>query len=100
MKSINIGAIAVAAVLCATPISLRWSQGNGIASLTVVSSPAAAADLSLSVRHRHHAMRYGYRYARLYNPYCNGPYTGGGWNGGTYYGGPWMDLRCYGIYPD
>ena len=98
MKSMNIGAIAaVAAILCATPVSLRLSQGNSVSSfpLTAVSTSAEAAELSLPARH-HHAARYRHRaYARLYNPYCNGPYTGGGWNGGAYYGGPWIDLLCY-----
>jgi hypothetical protein len=98
MKSLKVGALAVAAVLCSTPISLRWSHGNVISlfSISVLSTSAEAADLNLPVRH-HRAGRYHYRsYARLYNPDCNGPYTGGGFNGGTYYGGPWMDLRCYG----
>ena len=96
MKSLSVGAFAVAAILSVTPISLRWSHGDDISSLSlsVALSSAGAADLNLPVRH----YRAGHRayYARLYNPYCNGPYTGGGWNGGTYYGGILMDLRCYG----
>jgi hypothetical protein len=99
MKSPNFGAVAVAAVLCAMPISLSWSRGNDISSFSISAGldAADAADLSLPIRHHRAAVRYRYRghYARLYNPYCNGPYTGGGFNGGTYYGGPWMDLRCY-----
>jgi hypothetical protein len=100
MKNRNFGAIAVAAILCAIPISLRSSRGNDISSLFSISAvfdAADAADLTLPIRHHRVGVRYRYRghYARLYNPYCNGPYTGGGFNGGTYYGGPWMDLRCY-----
>ena len=93
MKSLSVGVFAVAALLAATPLSLRCSQGNG-ASLSVGFDRAEAADLSVPVRP--HRARYGYRYSGLYHPYCNGPYTGGGWNGGTDYGGPWIDLRCYG----
>ena len=100
MKTRNFGAIAVAAILCAIPTSLRWSQGNNISlfSISAVFDTANAADLDLPIRHHRAAARYHYRghYARLYNPYCNGPYTGGGFYGGAYYGGPWMDLRCYG----
>ena len=97
MKSLSVGAFAVAAILSVTPISLRWSHGHNI-SLSAVFESAEAADLNLPVRHHRAAVRYGHSayYAHLYNPYCNGPYTGGGWNGGTYYGGPWIDLRCYG----
>src|SRR6202012_2153204 len=60
MKSMNIGAIAaVAAILCATPVSLRLSQGNSVSSfpLTAVSTSAEAAELSLPARH-YHAARY------------------------------------------
>ena len=100
MKNRNFGAIAVAAILCAIPISLRWSHGDDISSFSIstVFDTANAADLSLPTRHYRAAVGYRHRgyYAHLYNPYCNGPYTGGGWNGGTYYGGPWMDFRCYG----
>ena len=95
MKSLNVGAFAVAAILCVTPISLRWSHGDhSVSPLSAMFNSARAADLEIPVRHH----RAGHRahYARLYNPYCNGPYTGGGWNGGTYYGGILMDLRCYG----
>lgn len=96
MKSLSVGVLAVAALLFATPLSLRWSHG-GETALSVVFGSAEAAELNLPVRH-HRTARHGYGayYSRLYDPYCNGPYTGGGWNGGTYYGGPWMDLRCYG----
>jgi hypothetical protein len=95
MRSLSVGAFAVAALLCVMPFSVRWSQGNGT-SLTVASDSARAADLSIPARHHRH---YAYRYSRLYNPWCNGPYTGGGIgdiNGSTYYGGPFIDLRCYG----
>ena len=95
MKSLSVGAFAVAALFCASPISLHGSRDNGL-SVSVAVDSAAAADLSVPPRHR--AVRYGH-YSHLYDPYCNGPYTGGGWNGGTYYGGPWMLLRCYGIDP-
>jgi hypothetical protein len=95
MKPLSVGVLAVAALLFATPLSLRWSHGNDI-SLSVAFDSAEAADLNLTIPH-HRTARYGYRaYSRLYDPWCNGPYTGGGWNGGTYYGGPWIDLRCYG----
>lgn len=96
MKSLSVGVLAVAALLFAMPLSLRWSHSNEM-SLSVAFDSAEAADLSLPARH-HRTARYGYgaHYSRLYDPYCNGPYTGGGWNGGTYYGGPWIDLRCYG----
>lgn len=93
-----VGVFAIVAILCATPLSLRWSRDNDLSLLAVFAS-ASAAELNLPVRHHGSAIRHG-RYAayysRLYDPYCNGPYTGGGWNGGTYYGGPWIDLRCYG----
>jgi hypothetical protein len=94
MKSLSLGTFAVAALLCATPISLH-SQGND-RSVSVGVDAAAAADLSVPPRYRAARVRH---YSRLYDPYCNGPYTGGGWNGGTYFGGPWMLLRCYGISP-
>jgi hypothetical protein len=96
MRSVSFGAVfAIAALLCATPVSLRWSHGNAL-SLSVALDSADAAELNVPGRR---AIRRGYRtayYSRLYDPYCGGPYVGGGWNGGTYYGGPWMDLRCYG----
>jgi hypothetical protein len=82
----------IAVTLCTTPLSLRWSQGGAIA-LSPAFDSAAAADLSIPVRHHR---RYASYYSRSYDRYCGGPYVGGGWNGGTYYGGPWMDLRCYG----
>jgi hypothetical protein len=101
MKSLNVRAFAVAAILCVTPLSLRWSHGDDVSlfPLSAVFNSVEAAELNLPVRHHRAVVRYGYRayYARLYNPYCNGPYTGGGWNGGTYYGGMLMDLRCYGV---
>lgn len=92
-----VGAFAVAALLCATPVSLVSPHGK---SMSVAVETAAAADLAVPARH-HRSARYGhYRdYSRLYDRYCGGPYVGGGWNGGTYYGGPWIDLRCYdGVY--
>jgi hypothetical protein len=97
MRSLGVGVFAVAIVLCATPVSLRWSHDNDLMSLSAAFDTAGAAELNLPARHYRSARhgRYAY-YSRLYDPYCNGPYTGGGWNGGTYYGGPWMDLRCYG----
>ena len=70
MKSL--GAFAVAALFCVTPVSPHWSQGNGP---SVAVASADAADLSIPPRHR--AVRYG----RLYDPYCNGPYTNN-WNVG------------------
>jgi hypothetical protein len=97
MRIPSAGAFAIAALLCATPLSLQGTKGSGL-SLSVTS--AKAADLDLQTRHRHTAYRHHYyRYSRLYNPWCNGPYTGGGIgdiNGSTYYGGPFIDLRCYG----
>jgi hypothetical protein len=100
MKSLSVGVFAVAALLAATPLSLRCSQDNGT-SLSIAVDRAEAADMSVPARHHRAGYRHGYRYSGLYHPYCNGPYTGGGWNGGTYYGGPWMDFRCYGaVYPD
>ena len=96
MRSLSLGVLAVAAVLCATPLSLHRSHGNDMSlndmSLSVGFDSANAADLGVYPA-RHH--RRHYAYGRLYDPYCNGPYTGGGWNGGTYYGGPWIDLRCF-----
>lgn len=97
MRISSVGACAIAALLCATPLTLQGSQGNGV-SLSMAS--ARAADLELRIHHHRTAYRHHYaRYSRLYNPWCDGPYTGGGigdFNGGTYYGGPWIDLRCYG----
>jgi hypothetical protein len=93
MRSLSAGALVIAAVFCATPLSLRLSPGNGTP-VTLAFDSAAAADLDIPVRHHRHASRYGY-YSALYDRYCGGPYVGGGWNGGTYYGGPWIDLRCY-----
>jgi hypothetical protein len=94
MRSL-VSVFAVAALLCATPLSPRWSNGNNLS----ISAVLDAAELNLPVRHHRSGIRHGHYaayYSRLYDPYCNGPYTGGGWNGGTYYGGPWIDLRCYG----
>jgi hypothetical protein len=85
-------AFVIAAVLCATPLSLRWSAGNNMPLSPAVDS-AVAADLGISVRHHR---RYAAYYSRSYDRFCGGPYVGGGFNGGTYYGGPWVDLRCYG----
>jgi hypothetical protein len=97
MKISSFGACAIAALLCATPLTLQRSQRHGL-SLSV--ETASAADLQLPVRHHRTAYRHHYRhYSRLYNPWCDGPYTGGGIgdiDGSTYYGGPWIDLRCYG----
>ena len=95
MKSLSVGALLVAALLCVTPISLRWSHADHM-SFSLVSDAAAAADLTVPARHHRAVTRHSAYYARLYDPFCNGPYTGGGINGGTYYGGPWIDLRCYG----
>jgi hypothetical protein len=100
MRIPSAGAFAMAALLCATPLTLQGSQGRGV-SLSI--SSAKAADLELRIHHHRTAYRHHYaRYSRLYNPWCDGPYTGGGigdFNGGTYYGGPWIDLRCYdGVY--
>jgi hypothetical protein len=106
MKSLSVGAFAVAALFCITPVSPHWSQGKGP---SVAVASADAADLSIPPRHR--AVRYGRLYGHLYDPYCNGPYTnnwnvgilhgdyGGSWHGGTYRGGPWMLLHCYGLAP-
>ena len=97
MKISSFGACAIAALLCATPLTLQGSQGRGV-SLSI--SSAKAADLDVRVHRHHAAYRHHYsRYSRLYNPWCDGPYTGGGIgdiDGSTYYGGPWIDLRCYG----
>jgi hypothetical protein len=97
MKNLSVVAFAVAAVLCATPLSLRWSHSN-VMSLSAALDSAQAAELNVPIRHHRTAVRYGHSayYARLYDRWCGGPYTGGGWNGGAYYGGPWIDLRCYG----
>jgi hypothetical protein len=91
MRSLS-AAFVIATVLCATPLSLRWSPGNNMPVSAAVDS-AAAADLGISPRHHR---RYAAHYARTYDRFCGGPYVGGGFNGGTYYGGPWVDLRCYG----
>ncbi len=100
MRILRAGALAIVALLCATPLTLQRSQGQRV-SLSIAA--AKAADLELRIHHRHRTVyRHYYRYSRLYNPWCDGPYTGGGigdFNGGTYYGGPWIDLRCYyGVY--
>jgi hypothetical protein len=98
MRSLSVGVFAVAALLCATSLSLRWSHGNDM-SLSAALDSADAAELNLPVRHHRSAIRhrhYAAYYSRLYDLYCDGPYVGGGINGGTYYGGPWIDLRCYG----
>jgi hypothetical protein len=96
MRSVGVGALfAIAALFCATPLSLQWSQGK-VLSVSIAINSAKAAELDLRPRR---SARRGYSvayYGRLYHPFCGGPYVGGGWNGGTYYGGPWMDLRCYG----
>jgi hypothetical protein len=96
MRSLSAGVFAIATILCATPLSLRWSPGSDTpASLSFDS--AVAAELNVPVRHHRRAGRgYYAHYARSWDYYCDGPYVGGGWNGGTYFGGPWMDLRCYG----
>lgn len=94
MRCLGVGALfVVAALLCATPVSLRWSPGNE-PSVSVAVDSADAAELSLPPRRT--IRRASAYYVRLYDRYCGGPYVGGGWNGGTYYGGPWIDLRCYG----
>jgi len=90
----NTRILAVAALLCAMPLSVQWSQSGGH-KLALRLNSAAAADMSVPVRHHRH--RYVAGYGRLYDPFCGGPYVGGGFNGGSYWGGPWMDLRCYGI---
>ena len=94
MRSL-VGVFAVAALLCATPISLSLPHGKRM-SWSAVFDSADAAELATPVRHyrRSRHVHYSY-YSRLYVPYCGGPYVGAGWNGGTYYGGPWIDLRCY-----
>jgi hypothetical protein len=93
MKTLGIvGSIAGAALLCATPLSVRSPSHGGLLSFNT----AHAADAEIpQYRARRHVARY-YREA-YYDLYCGGPYVGGGWNGGTYWGGPWMDLRCYGV---
>ena len=89
MRISSAGACAIAALLCATPLTLQGSQGHGV-SLSI--SSAKAADLELRIHHHRTAYRHHYsRYSRLYNPWCDGPYTGGGigdFYGSTYYGGP------------
>ena len=98
MRSLSVGVFAVATLLCATPVSLRWSHGNDMP-LSLAFDSADAAELSVPTRYHRSGSRRVYstvRYSRLYHPYCGGPYVGGGFNGGTYYGGPWIDLRCYG----
>ena len=101
MRSLSVSVFAVAALLCATPLSLHRSHGNDMTlsdmSLSAGFDTANAADLGVPARH--HRRHYAGYYGRLYDPYCNGPYTGGGWNGGSYYGGPFVDLRCYGQLP-
>ena len=97
MRLPSAGVVAIAALLCATPLALQGQQGHGM-SLSIAS--AKAADLEIPSRHHRTSYRHHYsRYSRLYNPWCDGPYTGGGigdFYGSTYYGGPWIDLRCYG----
>jgi hypothetical protein len=97
MRNLWVG-VAVAAFLCAAPLSLRWSHGNGM-SLSAAFDSADAAELSVPGRYYRSAIRHRRYAARLYNFHCDGPYMGGGFNGGTYYGGPWIDLGCYsGVY--
>jgi len=96
MRFLSASLVAVAAVLCVTPLSLRSTPGHSI-SLSVTVDSAEAAELNLPARPRTGGGRYSrYAASRLYDLYCDGPYVGGGFNGGTYYGGPWIDLRCYG----
>jgi hypothetical protein len=90
-----IGLFAVAAVLCAIPLSLRWSHSGDVPSLSATFDSVYAAEL-YPVDRRHRTVVRRARYSRLYDLYCDGPYVGGGFNGGTYYGGPWIDLRCFG----
>lgn len=97
MRSL-VGVFAIAALLCATPVSLSSPHGKG---MSLSFGTADAAELAIPARHHRVARhgRYASYYSRLYDPYCSGPYVGGGWNGGTYYGGPWIDLRCFdGVY--
>ena len=48
MRSVGVGALfAIAALLCATPLSLRWSHGNE-QSLSVAVDSADAAELNLA----------------------------------------------------
>ena len=79
MRSLSVSVFAVAALLCATPLSLHWSHGTDMAlsdmSLSAGLDTASAADLGVPVRH--HRRHYAGYYGRLYDPYCNGPYTGG-----------------------
>ncbi|MBU6461112.1 MAG: hypothetical protein KGL35_28855 [Bradyrhizobium sp.] len=88
----------VIAVLCATPVSLRWSDST--IRLSPAFDSAVAAELDIPVRHHHHhrryAANYGYYYGRTYDRFCDGPYLPDEFNSGTYYGGPWIDLRCFG----
>jgi len=90
------GAVGLAALLCATPVSLQPSQGND--GLSIKLSSAAAAEMDVPRRARVRGAGY-VAASRAYDRYCDGPYVGGGWNGGTYYGGPFVDLRCYGQIP-
>ena len=94
MRTMSVSAFAVAAFLCATPVSLHWSHGDN---LSAALDTAGAAELNVPThRSAHRRVYHTARYSRLYDPHCGGPYVGGGFNGGTYYGGPWIDLRCYG----
>ena len=95
--TLYLGAVALAALMCATPVSLQRLQGDGGLSLKL--SDATAAELGAPAR-RAVVRRSSYlAVSRAYDRYCDGPYVGGGWNGGTYYGGPFVDLRCYGQLP-
>jgi hypothetical protein len=102
MRSFCVSLVA-AALIWATPLSLRGSHG-------VMFGSADAAEMGVTVRphrgattHRHYAGWHSRVHDIYYSPaeglWCGGPYVGDGFNGGAYYGGPWMDLRCYdGVY--
>ena len=64
MKSQNVVAFAVAAILCVAPVSLRWSHGDDISSLSLSAafSSAEAADLNLP---RHGSLRSSFEIGTL-----------------------------------